>query len=249
MVIGLALGGGGARGLSSIGVLDVLERHGIRPNMISGTSMGAIVAALYAAGLNSREIEHVAKGKHFLKCISINWSKSFIHGFFTMDKLKRYLSSFMPATFEELSIPLTIMATDIDFGCPVLLNKGNLLEAVIASCTLPVFCKPAVLDGRWLFDGGILEQIPTKPLMNLGCERIYAVSCGYVAKAASQYRGVVNIALRSIDILGKTNMGVSLNISKCTAIYPDVEKFSIFAFSHIDDIIHEGRIAADSIFS
>ncbi|MEN6317880.1 MAG: patatin-like phospholipase family protein [Syntrophaceae bacterium] len=244
MPVGLALGGGGARGLASIGVIDVLEHHGIRVDMVAGTSMGAIVATLYASGLNAAEIERVAKGRHFLKCICVNWSRSLVHGLLTMDKLKKYLSSFVPATFDKLYIPLTIMTTDMDSGCPVLLDKGDILEAVVASCSIPVLFRPVTIDGRWLFDGGIVEQIPTRPLIESGCQPVYAVSCGYVAKTAPQYRGMINIASRSLDMLGKANMRVSLNMSQCLAICPEVEKFGIFAFSRMDDIIQEGRLAA-----
>src|SRR5665648_151672 len=131
--IGLALGGGSVRGLAHVGVLRVLEREGIRPAAIAGTSMGAIVGATYAAGLTADAIEQIALGLDVKGLLSLaDWTRhsgALISG----DRIEALLAEYLPATFEELQIPFACTSTDLAAGEGVRHTSGDLIKAVRAS--------------------------------------------------------------------------------------------------------------------
>jgi len=151
--VALALGGGAARGLAHIGVLDVLEREGIRVDFIAGSSMGGLIGGLRATGLAPRDVAAIARGfrfpRRFLPGGVLGWSSLF--------------ASSIPAlsgTFEELEIPLAVTAVDLEAGAQVVIHTGLLLPAVQATCTVPGVLSPVRLGGRWLVDGGIMNVLP-----------------------------------------------------------------------------------------
>lgn len=152
--VALVLGGGGARALAHVGALEVLEREGLRPDFLVGTSMGGLLAALCAAGLDAAEIHELARGFGFPR-----W---FIPG-----SLVRWDRLFAPAarrlaglTFEALPRPLAVVAVDIEGGRQVVLHSGGLLPALQATCAVPGVLPPVAIDGRWLVDGALTSLLP-----------------------------------------------------------------------------------------
>ena len=161
--LGLALGGGTARASAHVGVLKVLERHGIKPSLIAGTSAGAMLAALHALGLSAAELEQIVTEPGVTRL----WRSTLdpglhrgglIHG----ERFERYINEryFHGATFSDIVTPLKIACTDVDMGELVLLQKGSLARAIRASSAFPLMVAPTRIDGRYLADGGLVATVP-----------------------------------------------------------------------------------------
>jgi NTE family protein len=180
-MIGLALSGGGARGIAHLGVLKALNEGGIYPDMISGTSAGSIVGALYCAGYSPEESLKIVQETRALSVFrpSFSWK-----GFLKIDKLAGILNKYLPENFEDLNLPLIVAASDINEGKTVYFNTGKLIKPILASASIPVLFKPMEIDGKNYVDGGILNNLPAEPLVDR-VDRIIGVSCnpyGYADK-------------------------------------------------------------------
>ncbi len=159
---GLVLSGGGARGFAHLGVIKALNESGIYPDVISGTSAGALAGVLYADGYNPEEILKIMNAGSRLNYLRPTMPKS---GLLQITGLIRLLSSNLRArTFEELKIPLYVSATDLNNGKAVYFSKGQLLNAVIASASIPVLFNPVVIDNIHYVDGGVLDNMPIRPI-------------------------------------------------------------------------------------
>jgi NTE family protein len=168
--VALVLSGGGARGFAHIGVLQVLEQRGIRVDAIAGTSMGAILGALYAAGYGADEIFDLADGLSWRDVIDLSLQAGLLKG----DKLKTFLSAHLPATFRELRMPLAVTTTDVETGEEHVVLDGSLVDAVRASSSFPGAFEPVEVEGRTLADGGIVNNLPVAAAALLGCEYVVA---------------------------------------------------------------------------
>jgi len=176
--LGLALGGGGARGLAHIGILKVMERINIVPDIISGTSMGGIIGAAYACGMELDQLEKTTiELTRMRNLIQIVHLRQPIKGLIDPVKLKKMLASIIPEdiSFEQLKIPLAVCATDLNSGKAVGLHQGNLLTAVMASCALPGVFPPVCIGDNYLVDGGVLNNLPVDLAYRLGSELVVAV--------------------------------------------------------------------------
>lgn len=239
--IALALCGGAARGFSCIGVLKALESMSVRVDVFAGTSMGALIAALAANGYRPAEIESVARKVKISDMFSFDL-KNVFDGIFSTDKLGIFLSGLLPETFEELKYPLYVTTVDIDTGEIIIFNKGKLLDALLASCAVPIIFKPVIINNRRLVDGGLKALIPWQPLLANNIKNIVCVSCGFVAKKRSAYNGIKNIAIRALDIFGR-NMIEEAKLSQTLIVLePDIEKYGVFSFKSIDTFIAAGEL-------
>jgi len=160
--IGLVLSGGGARGFAHLGVIQALNEAGFFPDVISGTSAGAIIGSLYADGYTPAEI---------MKMVNSNSRLSYIRptvpreGLLQISGIVRILRDNLRAkNFEELKIPLYVSATDLNNGKIVYFSKGVLIEKIIASASIPVLFKPVVIDNIHYVDGGVLDNLPVRPI-------------------------------------------------------------------------------------
>ncbi len=162
--VGLIMSGGGARGFAHIGALRVLTRFGIKPQIIAGTSMGGIIGALYASGYSADEIAALALGTTLRDILDISLQSGLLKG----DRLAGYLRDHLPATFEELELPLAITTTDIETGEQVMLTDGDLITALRASASFPGAFEPIEYRGRVLADGGIVNNLPVEAASYLG---------------------------------------------------------------------------------
>jgi NTE family protein len=160
--IGLVLSGGGARGFAHIGVIQALNESGIFPDVISGTSAGSIVGVLYADGYSPKEILKLTNSNSRLHFIRPVVSKD---GLLQISGVVRILKESLRAkTFEELKIPLFVTATDLNNGRVDYFSSGELLKVIIASSSIPVLFKPVVIDNKYYVDGGVLDNLPIKPI-------------------------------------------------------------------------------------
>ncbi len=173
--IGLVLGSGSARGWAHIGVIRALEEHGICPDVVCGSSIGALVGASYVSG-QLDELEawvHTLTFWDVVKLLDIRLSGGLIEGANLMASMSK---QFEGRTIESLPRPFTAVATDLDSGREVWLQKGDLPSAVRASIALPGLFSPAHLDGQWLVDGGITNPVPVSAARAMGAELIIAVN-------------------------------------------------------------------------
>jgi NTE family protein len=175
--IGYALGGGAARGLSHIGVLNVLEEFGIFPDVIAGTSMGAIIGALYAGGHSAREIKRLALDLNWKKVMSLADISFPSGGFIRGNRVVVLLRSIMgDMAFSQLKYSYACLATDVLTGEEVILNDGSLIDAIHASIALPGIFKPVSVKGRYLVDGGLLNEVPVNICRQMGAEYVIGVN-------------------------------------------------------------------------
>lgn len=158
---GLALSGGGARGIAHAGVLQALDEKNSRPQIISGVSAGAIIAALYANNYSPQKILKLLSGLNYLKILRPTFSKS---GFINTSSLNKLISEHLPETFEQLALPVIINATNLVTGKPVYFDSGPLAPALMASCAVPGVFLPVEIDGGYFIDGGITNNLPLEPL-------------------------------------------------------------------------------------
>jgi NTE family protein len=175
--VGLALSGGGARGLAHIGALKVLEREGIPIDLLAGTSMGGVIAAVYAAGLSPEFLEQealrLAKARNLLSLVDLSLPR---RGLFEGQKIVSYLSKHLgERTFEDLRIPLKLMAVDLNSGQKVVLSEGRVVDAVRATIALPGVFRPVERDEQLLVDGGLLDNIPADVVRQMGADFVIAV--------------------------------------------------------------------------
>ncbi len=175
--VGLALGGGAARGIAHIGILEVLEREGIPRDLIADSSAGALVGALYAQGKKPAEIKEIA--------LKLDWRKRLRlidlalpnTGFIGGRRLKDLVKSITgDIDFKDLRVPLSCVATDILSGEEVVLSEGSVLEAVRASVSLPVIFTAVKREGRYLVDGGLVNQVPVSVARQMGADIVIAVN-------------------------------------------------------------------------
>lgn len=234
--LGLALGGGAVLGAAHIGVLKAFEERKMKISAISGTSIGAFVAALFAFGKSPEEIEEIALHLKWHDITGFRLSKL---GLLTLSRVQNFLEELLGyVEFEDSSIPLTVIATDIGTAEKVILKSGELAPAVIASMSLPGVFSPINYNGRMLVDGGLLEIVPVSPLASLGANRIIGVNL--VAKR--QYRNPGNI----LELLGNTFDITVNNITKVQTdhadliIAPELSAYNPADTRKIPDLIREG---------
>ena len=176
--IGLALGSGAARGLAHIGVLEVLEKEGIPVNLIAGTSAGAAVGALYAQGKNTTQIKKLVLDlgwKKFAPLVDLSLPKT---GFIRGKKIKDLLTLFIGGDikFSDLKIPFACVATDIETGEEIIIDRGSLTEAIRASISIPAIFTIVKREGRYLVDGSLVNPVPVSVAKQMGADFIIAVN-------------------------------------------------------------------------
>lgn len=174
--IGLALGGGGAKGVAHIGVLRAIENASVKPDYVAGTSVGAMVAAMYAFNISIDTITNIARDLTLAQITTFKLSKT---GFFSADPLREILIEHLgEVNIEDASIPLAIVAADLITGEEVILTEGPVADAVCASASIPGVYIPMKLDGRTLVDGGIVQTVPVRAVKDMGAGVIIASQLG-----------------------------------------------------------------------
>ncbi|MFN2455380.1 MAG: patatin-like phospholipase family protein [Pyrinomonadaceae bacterium] len=203
--IGLALSGGAARAFAHLGVLRVLSEHNISFDFIAGTSAGAIVGAALAAGLSVAEIEEISRNMRWRDAGRMTLSRL---GIQSNAPLEAWLRKHLPVTrFEDLPVPFAAVATDLHAGTAVMLHgTGDIPFAVRASCALPGWYVPVTDEaGRQLVDGGLVANVPSKAVRELGADKVIAVDLNADgAKFLSSPRTALGVLLQSIMVVQRT---------------------------------------------
>lgn len=200
--LGLALGAGGARGVAHVGFLKALEENKIQADYVTGSSMGAIVGALYCGGVSTDRMKELIDNLSLSAITSLNLSPLHTGGIFKLTKARKLLCDVMgDKYFEELDIPFGCVATDLVSGKMVEFTEGNVLDSVIASASMPGAFVPVPKGDMLLVDGAISERIPTKTLKKMGAEVIVAVDVLGDIKISSPPEGLVGVVARCIEVM------------------------------------------------
>ncbi len=164
--LGFAFGGGGVRGWAHIGVLTVLERYGLRADLVAGCSAGAVTAAYYAAGFSAERLAEVMRSQRTRALFSLRFDR---YGLVSADDFAEMLRGHLgDRRIEDLDLPLYIVTTELETGKEVILDRGPLVESILASCALPGIFAPVRIGGRLLIDGGVCNNVPVSALVNHG---------------------------------------------------------------------------------
>ena len=201
--VGLALGGGAARGFAHVGVLQVLEEAGIRPDLVVGTSAGSLVAALYASGRNAQQLQQVATAMD--EAAFADWTLPlFNRGLLRGEALARYVNTQVNhRLIENMAVPLGIVATDLNTGQGVLFRRGDTGTAVRASSAVPAVFLPVKIGTQEYVDGGLVSPVPVRYARQMGAEVVLAVDISS-APEGNPSSDTLQVLLQTFAIMGKS---------------------------------------------
>ena len=201
--IGLALGGGAARGFAHVGVIQVLEEAGIRPVLVSGTSAGSLVAAIYAGGKTGKQLQQVAETME--EATIADWTLPLLNrGMLRGDALARYVNGQVGSRLiEDLPLQLGIVATDLNSGQSMLFQRGDTGTAVRASSAVPAVFQPVRISGREYVDGGLVSPVPVRAARQMGAELVIAVDISSPPEG-NLAAGTLEVLLQTFSIMSKS---------------------------------------------
>ena len=201
--LGLALGGGAARGFAHIGVIQVLEENGIKPDLVVGTSAGSLVAAFYATGKTGAQLQWLADSMDESQLT--DWSVPFMsRGMLRGEALGRYVNSQLNgAKIEDMKMPLGIVATDLQTGDGILFRRGDTATAVRASSAVPSVFEPVRIGNKDYVDGGLVSPVPVRFARQMGADVIIAVDISSRPEDAKT-TDILKVLLQTFSIMGKS---------------------------------------------
>ncbi len=268
--VGLVLSGGGAKGMAHVGILRAMEKAGLTPDFITGTSMGSIVGGLYAVGYSADEIELIASkidwesvlsnrialsditieekeyyGRYLAELPIEDWKPELPKGLIEGQKLSELLSRLTrPAhgieDFSQLPIPFACVGADIATGEPVLLNKGSLAQAIRASMAIPTVFTPVEIDGRLLVDGGLVRNFPVEEVINMGADIVIGVFVSSDLSSKDELDNMISVLTQAAFV---TSAFDSRRQREKVDIYiePSLKEFQTGSFKEWQEIIEKGN--------
>jgi NTE family protein len=256
--IGLALGGGAARGLAHVGVVRVLHNAGIPIDMIAGTSAGAIIGAAYASHLDPDRLLSDALDANWKKMRPLIDPSLPRSGFIKGGKVRELIATYVggDVDFKDLMLPFACVATDIDTGEEIVIDNGSLLEALRATISIPGIFRAVKLAGRYVVDGGLTTPVPVELVRKMGADFIIAVNVnpdvtGRLGKASRRriekkkepnlFQVMMQSLYISTDALAQHNLAGADFVIK-----PEMSPFSAGDFNKVPEIIESGRQAAEA---
>jgi NTE family protein len=239
--IGLALGGGFARGFAHLGVLEVLEENHIPISHIAGTSVGSILGAAYASGAPLARIVETCRTLRFRDIA--RWRVSRL-GLASNQRLANLLERVSDSRhFEDLRIPLAVVATDLTSGEPVVFTQGNLVDAIRASCAFPGLFEPVEIGTRCLADGGLVAPVPTHAARELGASVVIGVSVGIQDGHRGAPTNIFQVVSRAVNAAQKHQLEIWERYADLV-LRPDVQSLAWDDFDRADEAIAAGAAAA-----
>ncbi|MGE5841145.1 MAG: patatin-like phospholipase family protein [Deltaproteobacteria bacterium] len=263
MKIGLALGGGGVRGLAHIPILETLDDLGIKPSIISGTSMGAIIGALYASGMSGKEIRErisrhlilkddtwrdiIAKKGHLLKWVRAFSAELARGGFINTQGFFEYLfSEIKRRTFEELDVPLLVIAADYWTAEEVVLEADDLLPALQASMAVPGVFAPVSIGGRVLIDGGVVNLVPYDHLLERADFTIGVDVSRVRHRGKNEIPSALESVLGAFNIMQATALAEKMRHRKPDIyVQPEIQDIRMLDFGKTEEVLQQAAPAVD----
>jgi NTE family protein len=239
--VGLALGGGMARGCAHVGVLRELEKHEIPIDLIAGTSVGSLIGGAYAAGLSPDQIERLALTIRWSHLGRVTVSKL---GFNSSERTEDYIRSNFPVTeFDRLRIPFGAVSCDLQTGKMVVFTEGSLPLAIRASCALPIFYTPVLVNGRMMVDGGLVGHIPASVARTMGADIVIAVDVNSQHTPIPQPTHLLTIMSQALAIMGRSSVGY-LYQDADLVIRPEITHVRPDDLTKAAEMIAAGEVAA-----
>lgn len=238
--IGLAFGGGGARGFSHLGVIKAFEEFGLSFDYVAGTSAGSIFAAAYASGMSFKEI--------YKRCKKVKTSDIRTNGFLQLTSKTDGIENLMIDTFgdiniEDLKIPCSAVAVNIKTTNQICISHGKLAKAIAGSCCVPGFFQPVEFGDALLVDGGLQNTIPASIPRHFGCDYVIAVDCNSTRTYGTNSSKLLDVLGCSIRVLMKSNAVKGYLYSDLT-IAVDNKRFKSTKIEGLDEMVDEGYKAA-----
>ena len=239
--VGLALGGGFARGFAHLGVLKAFQKYGIKVSHIAGSSVGSILGAAYASGA---PLERIIEACRTLRFRDITrWRVSRL-GLASNQRLSTLMERvFGSRQFENLKIPLAVVATDLSNGEPVVFTQGNLVDAIRASCAFPGLFEPVQIGTRCLADGGLVAPVPTQAARFIGAQTVIGVSVGMQDGRRGAPTNIFQVVSRAVSAAQKHQLEVWERHADLV-LRPDVQFLAWDDFARADEAIEAGAAAA-----
>ncbi len=241
--VGLALGGGAARGLAHFGVLEVLAREGMSLDLVVGTSVGAVAGGLFAAGSDlcwTQRLACALDWQHLVRLVvprlGFVQAEQFLHLLRLLTKGK---------TFDQLAIPFAAVAVDIERGQEIVLREGPVAEAILASSSIPGIFVPQRWGDRLLVDGGVLNRVPIDVTRRLGAEVVIAVDVG-LEEPVTQVKNIIDIMNQSFEIMQREIARYKAAEPADVLIRPDLGRMPGYRLEAAASIIETGRAAAEA---
>ena len=242
--VGLALSGGAARGIAHIGVLSVLLEAGIVPDLVAGTSAGALVGALLCRGWSPEQILRMARGLSLLQLGRFRLRRPGLLDGARFEAL--FVSLVGDLTFADLSIPLAAVACDLLTGERLVLRAGPLAAAVRASCAIPGIFTPVEMGERLLVDGGLVDHIPISTAREMGADYVIGVDVHVPSAICARPRTLLDVLAASYQVVSRNSAVDPAEQADCL-IAPETACFEWFRFgSQADDLFQAGRKAAEA---
>lgn len=239
--IGLALGGGAARGFAHVGVIQVLEEAGLRPSMVAGTSAGSLVAAIYASGRSGAQLQRIAEDME--EASLTDWTLPlFRRGVLRGDAIARYVNQQVGMRpIEAMDITLGIVATDLHSGESIVFRRGDTGLAVRASSAIPALFQPVRIGGRDYVDGGLVAPVPVRFVRDMGAEFVIAVDISSPPQSDGA-DGMLQVLMQTFSIMGKSISALELRGADLV-VRPVLQDVGSTDFAARKRSIEAGRVA------
>jgi len=241
--IGLVLGGGGIRGAAHLGVLSVLERAGVRFDVVAGTSIGAVVGAGVAARVSSADMLERFRKARWIDLARPSWG-SRISMFEANPMIDILIDTVHAETFEELALPLAVVSTDLLTGETIVFTSGPLRQAVLASAAVPGIFEPVRQDGRLLVDGGLTENLPVKQALDLGADIVIAIDITPQPDASYEPKDIGEMVMMGwsmVEWVRETGRDTA-----SVVITPQVARFSMMDLGQVQKVYEAGVEAGEA---
>lgn len=234
--LGIALSGGGAKGFAHLGVLQALKEEGIYPEIIAGTSAGALAGVLIADGYEPADVVSLFKQKAFKEFGQITVPKA---GLFKTRPFYKFMEKHLKArSFDELKIPFVAIATDIEYGKSQAFREGEIIPCVIASCSFPIVFEPVNIDGRYYVDGGLFKNFPVSEIRK-ECKNIIGVNVSPI-NLVGYKRSLKYMIERSYHYLSASNTMLDRSLSDYLIEIKDLNEYPMFDLEHVSNIFEVG---------
>lgn len=241
--VGLALGSGASRGMAHIGVLEVLENYGIKIDYIAGSSIGAVIGALYCAGEDLKYIAKLASKIPTKAFIDFSFTKN---GLIAGHRIKTFLNNLLKnQTFKHLKIPLSIVATDLISCERFVFTEGYLSEAIRASISIPGVFEPYRYGNRLLVDGGVIDRVPVNVVRQMGADIVIASDVGFNG-GSFKINSFFDVIIRSLGIMEKEIVNTRVMPSD-VVIKPQVDDINPASFEQSELCVQRGKEAAEKV--